>query len=277
MMTMFFMVGALYASRSPQQYLGPTGLVIYLMSFLAVQSIYLFNSAGGIEHDDQNDRFSGISFSNSARTKYTLMAFSIVLLISACLISLYMGWASWWLILLDYLIWVAYAGGKLNFKSTAHLGALVHFVSGIINFHVCSIIFQEITFASVSIAAYFSLLFTAGYFHHLVIDHEADLKTGVATFSVRYGKDLCRKISFGIICAAFILYTQLFIRNLVAKEDLFVVSLAFLVNAILYYYYMKGSKNYSSDLVYRRNYRALYFLTFLSVFLINCYKWKSLI
>ncbi|MEZ5002400.1 MAG: UbiA family prenyltransferase [Chitinophagales bacterium] len=182
-------------------------LLIFALFFqvvLFVIAVYCLNSYADYEEDKESLRLKDVS-QISKHTYFILMVFFVVLFLSVgVLLNINIALFSF----TAFLFWCTYYLPPLRLKSTFLLGTLIHFVCGIIHFHVGYSLFNTISLHSLIYSIYFALLLSLGHFNHELIDYEDDLKNSTITTAVRIGQSNTLKIRRLLLIVA-ILYLSL--------------------------------------------------------------------
>ena len=257
MMIPFFFIGYVFTQPQISVHTLPNIIFLIFSFYLLIQSIYLLNSYFGKKHDKKNKRFTGITIVNKqAELKFIL--FSILLLIITLTINILNDWNGWYLIVINYILWILYGLPLINFKSNFLMGSFIHFISGIINFLIGYSAGSEITCAGLAISVYFSLLFVAGHMHHMVIDYEADKDAKLQTLPSIIGITKTSQLSIAFILIASLYFVTLSFFNIVLITSTIPVILSCLVHLILYITVKDKLQNFDDRIRYRTNYRIIH-------------------
>lgn len=255
MMTPFFFIGYIFTQPNISLHSLPNIILLVFSLYLLIQSIYLLNSYFGKKHDTNNKRFVGMTIVNK-QTELNFILFSILLLITSLIINALNNWGGWYLILINYILWILYGSPLINFKSNFLMGSFVHFISGVINFLIGYAVGSEITYVGVAISIYFSLLFVAGHMHHMVIDYEADKSAKLKTLPSIIGITKTSRLSIAFILIASFYFVVLSLLKVVLIISIIPVILSCIIHLILYVNF--NLQNFESRIRYRTNYRIVH-------------------
>jgi 4-hydroxybenzoate polyprenyltransferase len=224
----FFMVGVLFAE--PPINIQNVLISIHFFVICVVNgiAIYLLNAGLGFHDDKSNTRLHDIQRFNKTRL------LSLGALIGA------VGFA--WLYLfsakllapaaLVYLLWIIYSIPN-GLKRIPLLGLLTAFAGQLVHFHVGYLVFDELSVESVMIAGYFSLLFTAGHALHEVIDYDADLKAGLKTSAVFFGRRVLYIASTALFTTAAVYLLAVHLLGVISWTMIVPYEIAFVVQLFL--------------------------------------------
>lgn len=257
MMTPFFLIGYVFTQPHISVRSLPNIILLVFSFYLLIQSIYLLNSYFGKKHDTKNKRFVGITIINK-KTELKFILFSILLLVITLTINLLNGWNGWYLMLINYALWIFYGSPLINFKSNFLMGSFIHFVSGVINFLIGYAVGSEITYTGVAISIYFSLLFVAGHMHHMVIDYEADKNAELKTLPSIIGIKKTSLLSITFILTASIYFVILSLFKIIPIIYTIPVILSCIIHSILYSNVKDNLQNFECRIRYRTKYRIVH-------------------
>lgn len=267
-MVAFFVIGLLYISGSWLEKHWLQIPVIFFDCYCLVQSIYLLNSYFGADSDKHNHRFRNRTIDDE-KTASRYLAWSAAFLFVSVLINAWFQWKGVALILANYILWACYASPKVNLKGHYMFGTGVHFVSGIINFHIGYLTYGNFGEDSLMISIYFSLLFSAGHLHHMVLDYEADFKAGIRTLAVALGLDKTMNLSIIVVGVSGIYYIVMGKIGIVGSVTVLSVAAATLIHFILFFIYRPAMKGVIGRIRYRNSYRVLHAINLVFIALVN--------
>ncbi len=214
-------------------------------------AIYLLNASLGFNEDRKNERLDEIQqFSKSKLVSLGviigvigfvwLYIFSPLLVVPAAIV---------------YILWIVYSipGGL---KRIPLLGLLTAFVGQLVHFHLGYLVFDDLSAASLVIATYFSLLFTAGHALHEVIDHDADQEAGLKTSAVFFGRKLLFNASTFLFVIAAIYLLVIYLLGAFSWTILIPYEVAFVIHMFLLRK-LRDTGN-ESLFAYRRKYMVVY-------------------
>jgi len=255
LMSGFFIIGGIFAIESFDKENIVKLLLISIMSFFIVISVYAFNSAAGKEQDKNNIRLKNLwDFK-----KCTFLIFAIVSFTISMVISIYLKPVSATISLIIIIIWILYSHPRFGLKQKAIWGTIIHFIGQILHFNLAYIIFCNISIESVFVSMYFAFAFSSGHLLHEIIDYDADKQAGLKTSAIMFGhkKTLIAIISLLIINFLLLIFLGFF--GYIDKTAFFCflpASFFHLIYMVRFYY----SKNIN-PIVIRNTYRILYFIS----------------
>ena len=226
LMSGFFLIGSFFAVDSYNQENIVKIILLGVLSFSIVLSVYSFNSAAGKENDSNNIRLKNLwSFS---KNKFLIFAF-IFFIISISLSFILNNFASILSILIIFL-WILYSHKTIGLKQKAIYGTLIHFFAQILHFVLAWIIFKDFTYDVVFIAIFFSIAFSSGHLLHEIIDYESDKITGFKTSAIKFGvKTIAKSIAI-ILFLNLIIISLLFVFNYISEVAFISFALATLIH-----------------------------------------------
>jgi len=159
------------------------------------------------------------------------------------------------------LLWILYAHPKILLKGKSIFAILIHFINGNLHFLLGYIYLSDnLSLRSLLISNYFSLIFVAGYFHHILKDRETDKQMAIKTLATEYNPSLIFYIGnliflftfvyLGFLCYFGILPKPFFIANMPIMGML----------GIFFFRYSKKELNKQNIINYRKKYRILFSL-----------------
>ena len=167
--------------------------VLVLLAFsLATASIFVLNQYFDREADRENEIKSGLPVASGRMTPRSTLTFSFLLIVSCLLLVLIADVRALPLFIVYLALWTAYSTPPFRLKSVpiadfviSGIGAgfLPFLIGGELNDKLVSNI-PSIMLSAMPLI----LIQCGGHIIQAVGDYEADLKTGVRTFVVRYGR-----------------------------------------------------------------------------------------
>jgi|GEM_PF-5536345 len=272
MMTPFFFMGYVYTKPIINKLTIQTLLILLLYFYLIVQSIYLLNSYFGKNSDKFNKRFKGTTIDNK-KTEIIFLIIAFIFLLGTFIINYLYNWKGSVLIVLNYILWFLYAFPQTNFKANFLLASLIHFFSGIINFSLGYLTGAVLSWDSLLISIYFSLLFVSGHMHHMVIDYEADKASGMKTLPTVIGFQKTSDLSIIVLLVATVFYILLALNNIVIQQTFIPVLVAFVCHVALYLVAVRSTiTDFNQRICYRKNYRIIHALSMTIISVIYLYE-----
>lgn len=270
LMVAFFVVGLAYIPLTDLFEKVPLIILSLLTCYLLVQSIYLLNSYYGMHTDLLNARFDQRQMKNVSVVRGFLLG-SFGMLLIAFLLAYFQNPVVAILILVNYLIWLGYGNPSINLKGHFLGGSAVHFASGIINFHIGYLLIGEPSVSILLLSVYFSLLFSAGHLHHMVLDYEADKAAGIKTLATVFGMNQSKNLSIFVFIIAGLYYSVLVFKGIALDVSVYPVAVTTVIHVILFFLYRSKLDEHATRVKYRSIYRALHGTNFLCLILLNLY------
>ncbi len=258
-MSGFFIIGSFFAIGEITLPIIIRVILIWLVSFFTILSVYAINSGFGKSEDASNHRLSSLRVIQPK----VFIGFGIVFLLPAFLIGFYLDYRVTLFTTIIFLIWFAYSHSKYGLKYKAIYGTILHFVAQIIHFNMCFIVFREINSFSVLISVYFSFAFASGHLNHEIIDYLADKSARIKTSAVKYGwkKSVNAILSLTLFNIVY-LVTLLFVGVI----DFIEFILLFTPVLIHFSIFALRRNNALQKAISNRNwYRAMYLLSLLAI------------
>src|SRR4030042_3713069 len=161
-----------------------TMIVFFIALCLGVAHVFLFNLWSGIKlstidaaHIDYPLQQNEIHMNAIFMLSFASLAFSLIinfLLNSSVFIES----------IIIAILWIFYAYPRGLFLKSHFIGGLaVHYINGSLHFLIGYFLFNNLTLNAVFISHYFSLIFLAGYFHHILKDRESDKLMKIKTLA----------------------------------------------------------------------------------------------
>jgi len=171
----------------------PERIVIVLLAFsFATASIFILNQYFDREEDRENATKSSLPLASGKITPRTALILSLSLIISCLFLVFFVNTSLASLFLVYLALWIAYSIPPFRLKSVPIIDFVVSGVgAGLFPFliGVGTSYQQNISISLIFISAIpLMLAHSSGHILQALGDYEADHKTGVQTFVVRYGR-----------------------------------------------------------------------------------------
>ncbi|SEU22362.1 UbiA family prenyltransferase [Variovorax sp. OV084] len=197
-------------------------------NLLLVAHVFVLNDWAGT-HGDQRDPMradgtylaKGENAARMGRLAWTLLALAL-------LVFALIGQAPFVIALLIALLSAIYSLPGLNGKGVPMLNSLLHVVGGTLHFLLGYLALSPLSPQGVVIGCYFGLVFAAGHLVHETRDHDSDLRNGIRTNAVAFGKKTSFLTGLFLFSMAYITLTVMALRGLVPL----VLSLAIVLYAL---------------------------------------------
>ncbi|PLX06983.1 MAG: hypothetical protein C0596_12675 [Marinilabiliales bacterium] len=267
LMSGFFVIGGIFAIESFDYENILKLILLSIMSFFIVMSVYAFNAAAGKDQDKNNIRLQNLW----DLKRSTFQLFSVVFFVISIFTSLYLKPISAILSLVIIIIWIFYSHPRYGLKQKAVWGTLTHFIGQILHFNLAFLIFSSISVESVLISMFFAIAFSSGHLLHEIIDYDADKRAVLKTSAISFGCKKTLAVLIGLLIINLLLLNILSIFDYINKVAFLFFLPASFFHLILLVHYYYSKKN--SPIIIRNSYRVLYFISGVSllVFLIFDY------
>ncbi len=261
LMTGFILIGAIFGISVKGDIDWENLVLVSIVSYVLMLSVYTANSWLGYSHDKQNQRLNAqLYFSKSFYLFATILFY---------LVSFVMCWwmkpGSLPMHFLIFALWFLY--GMPGFgKHLPIIGTVIHFLVAVVQFNFAYMFFVPLSEISMFISVYFALLISAGHIHHEIVDYEADKSNMIKTSTVKWGIKNTKYVSFLIFAGAHLYWAVLFWKHIIDTFQLLVFGVGFLFHLVLFLYYNKNMENsIDKRLTYRSVYRFIYLVCGLAV------------
>jgi len=202
-----------------------TFLLLAAGNCLLVAHVFLLNDWSGIDGDLQDPSRVKRVFLNRGIRRNEIAGLSLILLLLSLVLFARLGLVS---LILGLMIAVAsalYSAPAFDLKGKPLLNSLLHLVSGLLHFLLGYSAFGTLDARSVEIGCFFALIFSAGHLTQEVRDFEADLRNGIKTNAVQFGKTRSFIVGFALFSLANALLIMLSIKGVVPHALVLVAAL----------------------------------------------------
>ncbi len=251
------LLGALFAIGA----LNGQGLVTLSLlaagSCFLVAHVFVLNDWAGIEHDLQDPSRSTRVFLNRDVRRSEIGVLALALLVLS--LALF-GQISSGTLILGLMIAVTsalYSVPAFHLKGVPLVNSALHLVGGLLHFLLGYSVFSVVDGRALEIGCFFALVFSAGHLTHEVRDFDADLRNGIQTNAVRFGKARSFIAGFVLFTLADVLLIVLAARGTVPHALVLVAGLY-----LLHFYWslraLREGLTFESVRRLQVRYRALY-------------------
>lgn len=249
-------------------------IIIFIVSLcLGGAHVFLFNLWAGIKLNPIDAVSIDYPLKQEEINTNAIFTISIILLILSLIFNLYLNKKLFIVSIIMAILWILYAYPKGLFLKSSYAGALlVHYINGNLHFLIGLLLFNNLTLEAILIAHFFSFIFLAGYFHHILKDRESDKQMKIKTLANVFNP---RKIF--MVGNIFFLISYLYNGFLVIIKLfplIFFVYNSFIIILLLFYFVKVIRSDLSKQIVirYRTYYRFLYSILGLLFVLFIYYK-----
>ncbi|QNP60027.1 UbiA family prenyltransferase [Paenacidovorax monticola] len=184
------MLGAIFAASYCYS-VGHSAMALLLLvigNVLLVAHVFLLNDWAGV-HQDLRDpaRTAGVFLHRGVRRSE--IGWLLLLLLAASLaIFSQLGRMTLLVALMIAAASALYSAPPAHWKGVPLANSFLHLLGGVLHFLLGYSIFQEVDAKGMEIGLFFAVVFSAGHLVQEVRDHEADLRNGIRTNAVMFGK-----------------------------------------------------------------------------------------
>lgn len=235
-------------------------IIIFLISLcLGGAHVFLFNLWAGIKLNPIDTLSIDYPLKEEEINANAIFTVSIILLIISLMFNLYLNKKLFIASITIATLWILYAYPKGLFLKSSYTGALiVHYINGNLHFLIGLLLFNNLTLESILIAHFFSFIFLAGYFHHILKDRESDKQMKIKTLANVFDP---KKIF--IIGNTIFLISYLYNGFLVIVSSfplIFFIFNSFIIILLSFYFVKVIRSDLSKEIIirYRTYYRFLY-------------------
>jgi 4-hydroxybenzoate polyprenyltransferase len=190
-------------------------VVFAVASVLLVAHIFSLNDWAGAAADRNDCRKEAQTFLTRGVTPGAVLALSLVLLATSLSLFALLRVQTLLFAVAIALLGALYSHPAFNAKGSPVLSSMPHLVGGTLHFLLGYSLFAAIDGRSLEVALYFALTFTAGHLNQEVRDHDGDLRNGIRTNAVRFGKARAFWAGFAVFTIAYAHLGLLALRGLV--------------------------------------------------------------
>ncbi len=153
-----------------------------------VAHVFLLNDWSGINYDLQDSSRSDGVFLNRGISRTEIGCLSLALLVLSLVLFSQLGSVTLIIGLIITIASALYSAPASHIKGVPLLNSVLHLVSGLLHFLLGYSVFRVLDGRGLEIGCFFAAIFSAGHLTHEVRDFEADLRNGIKTNAVKFGK-----------------------------------------------------------------------------------------
>jgi 4-hydroxybenzoate polyprenyltransferase len=251
------LLGAIFAIGTLNSDNVVTMLLLAAGSCLLVAHVFVLNDWAGVDHDLRDTSRSESVFLNRGIRRNEMRSLSLALLFVSLVLFGLIGSVT---LILGVMIAIAsalYSAPTFHMKGVPVVNSALHLVSGLLHFLLGYSAFGVVDERGLCIGCFFAAVFTAGHLTQEVRDFEADLRNGIKTNAVKFGKLRSFVASFLLFTLANVLLIVLAIRGTVPGVLVFVSGLS-----VCHFYWslcaIRAGLSFESVQSLQKRYRALY-------------------
>lgn len=193
-----------------------------------IAHVFVLNDWSGIYGDLEDPNRAAQTFVAKGEDAVRMGYLALILLALGLLLFSLVSLGSFVIALLVATLSAIYSLPGVQGKGVPLVNSLLHFFGGSLHFLLGYAALSSISLHSVALGCYFGLVFTAGHLTHETRDHEGDLRSGIRTNAVAFGKARTFLAGLFLFTAAYVLLAVLALLKLVPP----VLSLVVLVYPI---------------------------------------------
>lgn len=194
------LLGAVFAMEALTIEAAVAVMLLCLGNALLVAHVFLLNDWSGFQQDLLDPARSAGVFVNRGIRRREVGALMLVLLLLSLLVFGRLGPATLGLGAMIAIASAMYSFPRVGLKGIPLANSVLHLVSGVLHFLMGYSVFRHPDLEGLQIGLFFAVIFSAGHLTQEVRDGDADLRNGIQTNAVRFGK----RRSF---IAGFVLFT----------------------------------------------------------------------
>lgn len=194
-------------------------------SCFLVAHVFLLNDWSGIDHDLQDSSRSAGVFLNRGIRRSEIGGLSLILFVISLVLLSQLGLVTLIIGLMMTIASALYSAPAFHFKGVPLLNSVLHLVSGLLHFLLGYSVFGLLDGRGLEIGCFFAAIFSAGHLTHEVRDFEADLRNGIKTNAVKFGKARSFIAGFALFTLADALLVVLATNGTVPRSLVFVAGL----------------------------------------------------
>lgn len=180
-----------------------------------VAHVFVLNDWAGIQGDLKDPNRAAWSFVAKGENSMRIGYLALILLVASLLLFSLLGTTAFAIACVIAALSAVYSLPGIHGKGIPVLNSLLHFFGGTLHFLLGFSAFSAISLHGVLIGCFFGLVFTAGHFTHETRDHDGDLRSGIRTNAVAFGKRRSFFAGFCLFSVAYGLLTVLALLEIV--------------------------------------------------------------
>lgn len=197
-------------------------------NLLLVAHVFVLNDWSGVRGDLNDPTRATGTYVAKGENSARMGLLALVLLALSLLVFATVSQASLVIALTIAALSAIYSLEGIHGKGVPLLSSLLHLFGGTLHFLLGYAALSPISPHSAAIGCYFGLVFAAGHLTHETRDHDGDLRNGIRTNAVAFGKQKAFLAGLLLFSAAYLLLTTLALLGFVPR----VLSLAIVLYAI---------------------------------------------
>ncbi len=228
--------------------------LVMVAAYFGGAHVFLFNLWGGIKYNKLDAEWIDYPLQKEEVNENIILAISLIFLLISFFIYILLNIRMLIISAVIALLWILYAHPKTLLKGKSFFAILIHFINGNLHF-LLGYIYRSDNFSTKSllISNYFSLIFVAGYFHHILKDKETDKQMSIKTLATKYNPSIIFYIGNLIFLFTF-LYLGFLCYFAILPEFFFIANIPIIVLLMIFFFrYLKKELNKQNIISYRKN------------------------
>lgn len=223
-----------------------------------VAHVFLLNDWAGVRQDLKDPARTAGVFLNRGIRRYEIGVLLLAMLLLSLVTFACLGPATLVLGLVITAASALYSLPGISVKGVPLVNSLLHLTSGVLHFLLGYSVFRSLDTHGVEVGLFFAVIFSAGHLTQEVRDCEADLRNGIQTNAVRFGKRTCFVVGFVLFTVANVLLVALAVRGAVPLALAWVIALAYPLHACWTLQAMRDGLSFGRVRQLQVRYRVLY-------------------
>lgn len=162
--------------------------ILTLASVLLVAHVFVLNDWAGLSADLRDPNKAPAVFANRGMSSRQIHRLGLALLAASMALFAVLGPRQLALAAAIALLSFLYSGPAWQGKGMPLVSSALHLGGGVLHFLLGYTLFASIDARGIQIAAFFALVFAAGHLTQEARDHDGDLRSGIRTNAVAYGR-----------------------------------------------------------------------------------------
>lgn len=252
------LMGALFSLPTMNWAVGKKIIFFLAASFIAACHFNSLNEYFDRFHDILDKRRLNQPHLSGKVAPSELLALSIVLLFASLFLYAFLSLRTLAVFFIVFLLHMGYSHPRIFLKGKPVLSALDFLVGGALIFLIGYTLFHEIDLKGALLALYFGMIYIAACLNHEIQDYDTDLKAGVRTNAVAFGKKKVFLASFILFSISPLYLGLLGYFHVVPRSLSLIVILGYLVYLHLFLRVLREGVRYENIHKFRSGYRKLY-------------------
>ena len=194
-----------------------TVAALVLGNLLLVAHVFVLNDWSGIQGDLEDPTRATGTYVAKGENSARIGSLALVLLALSLLVFALINRTSLVIASIIAALSAVYSMRGIHGKGVPLLSSLLHLCGGALHFLLGYAALSSISLHGAAIGCYFGLVFAAGHLTHETRDHDGDLRNGIRTNAVAFGRKRIFVTSLLLFSVAYILLTTLALLGLAPR------------------------------------------------------------